>query len=76
MNALLNRIGESLYGELWHGSMEHALDVDDRTLRRWIAGKPMPYGVWCNIFVRLDAKRDEINHLIEKVKEEIDRGKK
>lgn len=34
---MLARIGRLLYGEYWQRELAAALDVDDRTVRRWVA---------------------------------------
>ena len=74
MNALLNRIGEALYGDRWQTQMSEALDVSDRTIRRWVAGDvKIPRGVWNDLFVRLDVRRDNVAHLMDRVREEIDK---
>lgn len=35
---LLHEVGETLYGEHWRPPLSRALEVDDRTMRRWAAG--------------------------------------
>ena len=35
----LKTIGEALYGERWQSSLARALEVSDRTMRRWDAGE-------------------------------------
>lgn len=35
----LKQIGEFLYGELWQSQLARALHINDRTVRRWLAGK-------------------------------------
>lgn len=39
---LLRQAGEALYGPLWQSQLARALDVADRTMRRWVAGYPIP----------------------------------
>lgn len=76
MNYLLNRIGEALFGAHWRTPLAVALDVNERTVRRWVSEEvKIPLGVWKEIFIKLDVKRDEINYLIERTKEHIDAGK-
>lgn len=73
MSAFLSRIGEALYGEHWQNALGEDLDINERTVRRWRAGDTeVPLGVWKELFIKLDIKRDEINFLIEKCKEKID----
>lgn len=39
----LSIVGEALYGPRWQVRMSIALDVNDRTVRRWYAGElPIP----------------------------------
>jgi hypothetical protein len=42
----LCRIGERLYGPHWREPLARALDVDTRTIRRWLSGAtPIPKSV-------------------------------
>lgn len=44
---LLREIGEALYGSRWQSDLARALNVADRTMRRWAAGDfPVPDGAW------------------------------
>lgn len=36
--ATLNRVGTALYGPFWQSQLARDLGVNDRTLRRWVAG--------------------------------------
>ena len=42
MTDLLHKAGEALYGPRWQRETGKALGVTDRTVRRWVAGDPMP----------------------------------
>lgn len=42
----LRQVGEALFGLHWLMQMSAAIDVDERTLRRWAGGQPVPPGVW------------------------------
>lgn len=47
---LLNATATALYGAQWQSALARALDVADRTVRRWAAGDtPVPEGVWLDI---------------------------
>ena len=35
---LLREAGEALFGTLWQSELARALGVNDRTVRRWLAG--------------------------------------
>ena len=44
---LLEAAGRALYGDHWVADLAHALDVAERTVRRWLAGQfPIPPGIW------------------------------
>lgn len=40
---LLRAVGEALYGSRWQHELAAALDVNERTVRRWVSGAtPVP----------------------------------
>lgn len=46
----LREVGEALYGPLWQTPLSEALEVSDRTVRRWAAGdSEIPPGVWDDV---------------------------
>lgn len=46
----LRAVGEALYGPSWQTPLGEALQVADRTVRRWASGEtPVPDGVWGDI---------------------------
>lgn len=46
----LTRLGELLFGNDWRRRLARALEVDRRTLYRWVDGEhPVPPGVWPDI---------------------------
>ena len=47
---LLNATATALYGPLWQNALARALDINERTVRRWASGEaPVPLGVWHDI---------------------------
>jgi hypothetical protein len=43
---LLRRVGQALYGQDWKTALARALDVNERSVRRWDDGaSPIPGGV-------------------------------
>ncbi|MCW5746042.1 MAG: hypothetical protein KIT36_07580 [Alphaproteobacteria bacterium] len=47
---VLRRVGEALFGERWLGELAQALEINERTIRRWAAGGfHVPSGVWRQI---------------------------
>lgn len=56
--ALLREAGEALYGaSSWRTEMARALNVSERTVRRWAAGDfQIPAGVWPELRELLKAR--------------------
>ncbi len=70
-NDLMCKCGEALYGPRWQRELAAALDVDERTMRRWVAGdSPVPDGVNVDLLRLLTERADEIDDLIPKLKRE------
>ena len=40
--AILQDVGAALYGERWQSDLGRAVEVTDRTVRRWLAGETEP----------------------------------
>lgn len=60
----LRRYGEALYGPRWQTSLARALDVSDRTMRYWLAGRHQPpEGVERDIRALVAQKRNELRGL-------------
>ena len=71
---LLQRAGAFLYGDRWKAMLSRDLGCSDRTLRRWMAGKPMPAGTLEKVRAilakhrrALDAIEDALEAAIEPV---------
>lgn len=73
---LLERIGSTLYGLGWKGQLATDLDVNDRTLRRWISGDmPIPSGVQSDIVeIALRRQKEMAAILSEVVRMELTRS--
>lgn len=59
MKTLLVECGEALYGPRWQTSLAEALDVHDRTMRRWVASGEYPESVNADL-LRLIEERGPI----------------
>ena len=47
---LLNATASALYDPHWQNALARALDINERTVRRWASGEaPVPIGVWNDI---------------------------
>jgi hypothetical protein len=55
----LAAIGNALYGPRWQTPLAEALGVSDRTVRRWVAGQPVPDGARRDMW-RLCAERGRL----------------
>lgn len=65
----LATVGEALFGPLWQTPISQALDVSDRTVRRWAAGDtPVPDGVWSDIAGLCAARGKSLSKWAEKLK--------
>ena len=53
--------GKALFGETWQGDMERFLQVDRRTVSRWISGDmTVPAGVWREIDDLIEVRRKRL----------------
>lgn len=67
--ALLSQAGEALYGPRWQSELARDLDIDDRTMRRWVAGdSSVPSGVAVDLLRLLTEWASDIDDLIPKIK--------
>lgn len=52
----LETAGRALFGSAWQCQMAKALDVNERTVRRWYAGdSAIPDGIWAELVPLLRA---------------------
>lgn len=66
---LLSKCGEALYGPRWQSELSRDLDVDDRTMRRWVAGdSQIPDGVNVDLLRLLTERAADIDGLIPQLK--------
>lgn len=64
--AHLAQAGAALYGPRWQTDLARALDVSDRTVRRWVAGSdPLPAGVAADLRRLCEARRKALADVIE-----------
>ena len=67
--ALLSQAGEALYGPRWQSELARDLDIDDRTMRRRVAGdSPVPSGVTVDLLRLLTQRAADIDDLIPAIK--------
>lgn len=61
---LLRRAGEALWGSRWQTAMAEALDVSERTVRRWASGEyPVPPGAWGDLASFAADRRESLAEL-------------
>lgn len=54
---LIREIGEAIFGRHWQTDLADCLDVNRRTINRWLRGQDEPRpGVWQDIGALLDAR--------------------
>lgn len=57
MSRILVEAGEALYGPLWQSALSRDLGINDRTMRRWVAGThDVPTGLYLDL-LRLVVER-------------------
>lgn len=62
---VLTKIGQTLYGEHWQAGMAKDLKLSDtKRIRGWLAGKPIPDGIWKDLSILLKKKQKDINILL------------
>lgn len=67
---LLTKCGEALYGPRWQSELARELGIDDRTMRRWVAGESrIPDGVNVDLLRLLTERAADIDDLIPLVKQ-------
>lgn len=68
--ALLREVGEALFGPRWQSDLARALNVADRTVRRWDAGShDVPAGAWDDLRALLTQRR----RVLETVRDKLPR---
>jgi hypothetical protein len=66
---LLQQIGIFFHGEEWQAPLSRDLHVNERTMRRWVAGtEDIPRGVWRDLSVRLEIYNRTLGSLAAQVK--------
>lgn len=67
---LLQQIGIFLHGEEWQAPLARDLRVNERTMRRWVAGSDeIPRGVWRDLSASLEIHSRMLGSLAAQVKE-------
>ena len=66
---LLRMAGEALYGERWQTDMTSALGLrDPRRIRQWLSReKPIPDGIWKDLYELLEARKLNIDLLLNEL---------
>ena len=66
---LLRECGEALYGPRWQSEMSRDLDVDDRTIRRWVAGdSSIPEGVAVDLLRLVMERAQTLDDLVPRLR--------
>ena len=69
MRDLLAECGDALYGHRFQRELAEALGVNERTMRRWIAGEfAIPSGVAALLVLLCSARRDELKAIEKKLR--------
>ncbi len=66
---LLIEAGRALYGERWQSDLARALNVSDRTVRRWASGEERPRpGVYVDLMRLCSEHAQALDGLVERLK--------
>jgi hypothetical protein len=66
---LIVEVGQALYGPHWMRELARALDVNERTVRRWAAGEVEPRpGVYGAVHELLSERAAALDPLLRRVK--------
>jgi len=67
-NEKLTECGQALFGNAWKSSLAEALNVDPRRITHWLDGtRPVPAGVWADIKLLAEQRKQQIDELITKL---------
>lgn len=67
-NEKLTECGLALFGNAWKSSLAEALNVDPRRITHWFAStRPVPAGVWTDIKMLAEQRKQQIDELINKL---------
>lgn len=57
----INKVGRALYGRQWRGPLAEALNVNERTVRRWANGEfEINQHVWSDIMIILNDRESSL----------------
>ena len=65
--ALLFRVGEALYGDVWKFKMAKGLGINKRTMLVWCANKRPPPHQWAKVLKLVGEKNLELVYLIKEI---------
>jgi hypothetical protein len=68
-NTLLRNVGEFFHGHEWQAPLARDLHVNERTMRRWVAGtEAIPSGVWNDLGRNIEIYYQALGNLLGEVK--------
>lgn len=70
MTHLFTLTGRALYGERWQSEVARALEISDRTVRRWVAGDDNPRpGVYVDLLRLVIDKQADLDEIEQRLRE-------
>lgn len=64
---LLREVGEALDGPRWQSEMARKHGVAVRTVQRWVAGQPIPDGLWPELREDIRARQRVLADLLKRL---------
>lgn len=69
MNKLIADAGQALYGPHWQSELARSLEVDRRTVSRWVAGvHGVPAGVYVDLLRLTHERAAALNDIADRIK--------
>jgi predicted transcriptional regulator len=74
---LIHQVGTALFGSNFQHDLATALDVNRRTVARWVSGEIEPRaGVWSDLLRLIEARRVELGELVKIVASRVEPGER
>lgn len=65
---MLSTIGRALYGQQWQSDMARDLGVNNRTVRRWVAGESQPDGIMADLLALVERRGAQLDQAAKRLR--------
>lgn len=63
----LPTIGRALFGRAWQRDLAEGIGVSERTMRYWVAGRPVPPGAWQDMAALARERADSLRAIADSI---------